>query len=86
MDSQVAAVGEEKGGDRWDNSFQEVDESREKLESVKVAVVSAVVRTGTVALLQLLFSRNALLSTLTISYDLLPLTYQRGCRLAGEEC
>ena len=37
---------------------------------------------GTVALLQLLFSRNALLSTLTISYDLLPLTYQRGCRLA----
>ena len=41
---------------------------------------------GTVALLQLLFSRNALLSTLTISYDLLPLTYQRGCRLAGEAC
>ena len=53
MDSQVAAVGEERGGDRWDNSFQEVDESREKLESVKVAVVSAVV--GTVALLPLLF-------------------------------
>jgi hypothetical protein len=53
MDSQVAAVGEERGGDRWDNTFQEVDESREKLESVKVAVVSAVV--GTVALLPLLF-------------------------------
>jgi len=28
----------------------------------------------------------ALLSTLTISYDFLPLTYQRGCRLAGEAC
>ena len=43
MDSQVAAAGEERGGDRWENSFQEVDESKEKLESVKMAVVFAVV-------------------------------------------
>ena len=71
----------ERGGD---NSFQEVDESREKLESVKLAAVSAVVGTGDCG--SELFSRNALLSTLTISYDLLPLTYQRGCRLAGEAC
>ena len=54
----MAAAGEERGGDRWKNSFQEVDESKEKLESVKMAVVI---------------------------YEL-TLTYQRGCRLAGEAC
>ena len=65
MDSQVAAAGEERGGDRWENSFQEVDESKEKLESVKMAVVFAVLGAAA-ALLQVC----ALLSTLTIYYDL----------------
>ena len=82
MDSQVAAVGEGRGGDRWDNSFQGVEEVR-KCQGGRCVRRGGL---GTVALLQLLFSRNALLSTLTISYDLLPLTYQRGCRLAGEAC
>ena len=43
------------GEAKWDTSLQEVDESREKLESVKVALVSAAV--GSVALLPLLFFR-----------------------------
>lgn len=49
------------GEAKWDTSLQEVDESREKLESVKVALVSAAV--GSAALLPLLFFRcNSLIS------------------------
>ena len=58
----MAAIGprDGDGGGRWDTSLQEVDESREKLESVKVALVSAAV--GSATLLPLLFFRYLLYS------------------------
>lgn len=65
--TQATAIRERVGDGeaKWDTSLQEVDEFREKLESVKVALVSAAV--GSTALLPLLFFRCAPL--ISISKD-----------------